>query len=40
MEALILFSGLGVAATIALIVILWQEHRSKKQSAHKHLADG
>lgn len=32
MEALILFSGLGAAATIALIVLLWQEHRRKKQN--------
>ena len=30
MEAFILFSGLGAAATIALIVILWQEHKRGK----------
>ena len=30
MEALILFSGLGIISTIALGVILWYQHKHKK----------
>jgi hypothetical protein len=29
MEALILFSGLGIISTIALIVILWYQYKHK-----------
>ncbi len=30
MEALILFSGLSIASGIALIVILWLQHKRRK----------
>lgn len=30
MEALILFSGLSIAGGIALILILWQQHKRRK----------
>lgn len=35
MEALVLFSGLAIVSTIALIVILWKQHQDKKYNQHK-----
>lgn len=32
MEALILFSGLSIVGGIALILILWHQHRRNKQA--------
>lgn len=30
MEALILFSGLAVVSTIAVIILLWKQHQENK----------
>ena len=30
MEALVLYSGLAIVSTIAVIVLLWKQHQEKK----------
>ncbi len=32
MEALVLFSGLAIVSTIAVVVLLWKQHQDKKSN--------